>query len=63
MRLIAIYKDDESETLSHIVSTMEEASEWIGVSRRALYYSLHVNGVMKARGYFIGFLNLEEDDQ
>ena len=51
--VIGIYNNDQALTLAHIVDTLEQASAWIGCSRQALYESLHLQGVMKAKGYIV----------
>ena len=51
--MIGIYKDNESQTLSHLCDTIEQASKWIGSSTQALYKSFHVLGVMKAKGFIV----------
>lgn len=51
--MIAIYNDDVALTLAHIVDTLDDASKWIGCSRSALYQSLHLNGVMRAKGFIV----------
>lgn len=50
---IAIYHDNESETLAHIVDTLQEASEWIGCTVDALFKSLHLNGKMVVKNYIV----------
>ena len=57
-RIIAIY-DENNETLHTIVNTIEEASKWLNVTRDALYKSLKLNGVMKAREYTIELVEIE----
>lgn len=50
---IAIYELNESESLVHIVDTLEEASKWIGCTVDTFYKSLHLNGRMVAKGYTV----------
>ena len=50
--MIGIYQES-TETLAHLVESIEEASKWIGCSRQALYEALHLFGVMKAKGYIV----------
>ena len=57
-RIIAIY-DENNETLHTIVNTIEEASKWLNVTRDALYKSLKLNGVMKAREYTVELVEIE----
>lgn len=52
-QFIAIYEDNESENLAHIVESIAEASKWVGCSVQAFYDSFHRTGRMKARGYFL----------
>jgi len=61
-KLIAIYEDTKAQTLAHIVETIDDAAEWIGVTRQALYKSLHLHNIMKARGYIVELIR-EEDDE
>jgi len=63
MRTIGIYHDDEVGTLAHIVDTLEQASKWLGVSRRALYYSLKINGVMRAKGFTVELIPEEIQEE
>jgi len=58
--LIGIYQDDETGLLSHIVKTIEEASQWIGCTIDALYKSKHQEGVMRAKGYKLELIKNEE---
>ena len=58
--LIGIYQDDEMELLSHIVKTIEEASQWIGCSIDTLYKAKHQEGIMRAKGYKIELIKNEE---
>ena len=58
--IIGIYEDNEAETLAHIVPTITEASTWIGCTIDALYKSLHLNGVMRAKGYKLELIKNEE---
>lgn len=50
---IAIYEANESENLAHIVSTLEEASKWLGCTVDALFKSMHLYGRMIAKGYYV----------
>jgi hypothetical protein len=61
MRIIGIYEEHGGQCLVHIVPTIQDASEWLGVSRDTLYKSLQFNGVMKAKGYTVEIINQEED--
>ena len=56
--MIGIYKDNESQTLSHLCDTIEQAAKWIESSTQALYKSLHLYGVMKAKGYIVERIKL-----
>lgn len=58
--IIGIY-DKETDTLAHLVETIEEAARWIGSGVTTLYDALHRGGVMEARGYYIERVNIEED--
>ena len=58
--IIGIYEDNGAETLAHIVPTIKEASTWIGCALDTLYKSLHLNGVMKAKGYKLELIKNEE---
>ena len=60
---VGIYEDNEAETLAHIVPTITEASRWIGCTIDTLYKSLHLNGVMKAKGYTLELIKNEEATQ
>ena len=60
---IGIYEKSESECLLHIVSSIEEASTWIGCTSRALYYSLHVDGVMNYGEFIVERINIEEGEE
>ena len=51
--MIGIYNNDATLTLANIVDTLEQAAAWIGCSRQALYESLHLQGVMKAKGFIV----------
>lgn len=51
--MIGIYEKKGAQLLAHIVESIEEASIWIGCTRRALYYSLHTEGRMQFGKYFI----------
>ena len=51
--MIAIYEKDGSQNIVNIVSSIEEASKWIGCSVRILYYNLKIDGVMHYDQYFI----------
>ena len=61
--LIGIYEDNQAETLAHIVPTLSQASKWIGCTIDTLYKSLHLNGVMRAKGYKIELIKNEEVSQ
>lgn len=56
--MIAIYEDTTTQNIAHIVNTIEEASQWLGCARDTLYKSLHLHGVMKAKGYIVERLEL-----
>jgi hypothetical protein len=58
--IIGIYEDNEAGTLAHIVDTITEASKWVGCTIDAFYKSLHLTGVMRAKGYKIELLENEE---
>ena len=51
--MIAIYYNNDTQTLAHIVDTLERAAAWIGCGRDTLYKSLHLNGIMKAKGFIV----------
>jgi hypothetical protein len=59
--VIGIY-DKETETLAHIVDTIEEAARWIGSGVTTLYDALHRGGLMEARGYFLERVLLNESE-
>jgi hypothetical protein len=61
-RIIGIYENNESETLAHIVETVEQASKWIGCGVTTLYDALHREGVMNAKGYKLEIIELNEED-
>jgi hypothetical protein len=61
-RIIGIYENNESETLAHIVETIEQASRWIGCGVTTLYDALHREGVMNAKGYKLEIIELNEED-
>lgn len=50
-RLIGIYTDDGAETLCHLVPSIADAGRWIGCHPDTFYKSMHVSGVMRAKGY------------
>lgn len=52
-QFIAIYEDNESESLAHVVDSIVEAAAWVGCSVQAFYDSFHRTGRMQARGYFL----------
>lgn len=51
--MVGIYEKEGAQLLVHIVESIEEASNWIGCSRRALYRNLHVDRKMHFGRYFI----------
>lgn len=57
-KTIAIYEDTIAQNIAHIVDTLEEASQWLGCTRDTLYKSLHLHGVMKAKGYIVERIEL-----
>jgi len=59
-KVIGIYEEGGAGLLAHVVETIEEAASWLGVSRQALYKSFKLYQVMKARGYTLELINLEE---
>ena len=61
-RIIGIYENTETETLCHMVDTIEQASKWIGCGVTTLYDSLHRDGFMNARGFKIEIINEEDGD-
>jgi len=63
MRVIGIYEEHGGQCLVHIVPTIQEASEWLGVKRDTLYKSLHVHGVMKANGFTVETIATTNEDQ
>ena len=50
---IGIYEDTPTSNLVHYTSTIEEASRWVGCHVQALYKSLKLQGIMKAKGYIV----------
>ena len=60
---IGVYEENGAETLAHVVETITEAAEWLGVSIDALYKAKHLHGVMRAKGYTLELIeNTEELD-
>jgi len=51
--MIAIYNNDHAETLAHVCDNLESAAAWIGCTVQALYKSMHLTGVMSAKGFKI----------
>jgi len=51
--MIAIYNNDHDQTLAHVCNTLESAAAWIGCTVQALYKSMHLTGVMSAKGFII----------
>ncbi len=43
----------------HICNTIEEASQWIQCTRDTLYKSLHLNGVMRAKGFIVELVKID----
>lgn len=62
MTLIGIY-EIESDTLAHLVNTIEEGAKWIGAGVTTLYDALHRDGVMNARGYYLERVAIDEDEE
>lgn len=60
---VGIYTNDEHETLSHIVETIEDAARWIGVTVDALYKSKHLHGFMNSKGYKIELINENQSNK
>lgn len=58
--MIGIYEKEGSQLLVHIVDSIEDASNWIGCTRRALYRNMHVDGLMHFGRYFIERIGDEE---
>ena len=58
---VGIYTDDSAETLCNITDTITEASNWVGVHVTALYKSKHLDGVMRAKGYKLELINMNEE--
>ena len=56
---ILICNDDAMSLPVHVCNTIQEAAEWIGCKRDALYKSLHLNGIMKAKGYIVELVKRE----
>lgn len=63
MRLIGIYNQDEAGTLAHIVTSISEASRWVGCSVDAFYKSLQATGSMQARGFTLELIEDDEDEE
>ncbi len=59
--IIGIY-EKETETLAHIVDTIEEAARWIGCGVTTLYDAMHRTGEMGARGYFLERVSINESE-
>ena len=58
---IIIYKENDIYELPlAVVDTIEEASQFIKCTPRALYKNMHLYGVMKANGYVLELVNREE---
>ena len=51
--MICIYEKQGSKNLVNIVSSIENASDWLGCSARVLYRNLKIDGSMHYGAYFI----------
>lgn len=58
---IGIY-NKESDLIEHLVLTIQEAAAWIECGVSTLYDSLHRDGVMNAKGYYIERVTIEEEE-
>lgn len=59
---IGIY-NKESDLIEHLVTTIQEAAAWIECGVTTLYDSLHRDGVMNAKGYYIERVTIQEDEE
>lgn len=59
---IGIY-EIETDLIAHIVDTIQEGAEWIGCGVTTLYDSLHRNGLMNARGYYLERVSIDENTE
>ena len=57
---VLICNDDELSLPVAVVDTIQEAVEFIGCHKSALYKNMHLYGVMKANGYIIELVKREE---
>lgn len=62
MKLVGIYKNDESESLVNLVNTIEEGALWIGVTPQALYKNHKIHGFMGALGFKLELIDIDEEN-
>jgi hypothetical protein len=62
MNQVAIYEKEGSQCIVHITSSIEDAAAWLNCTSRALYYSLHIDGVMNHGDYIVERINIEEGE-
>lgn len=60
--VIGIY-EIETDLIAHIVDTIQEGAEWIGCGVTTLYDSLHRNGFMNAKGYYLERVSIDENTE
>lgn len=58
---IGIY-NMQDDLIENLVTTIQEAAEWIGCGVTTLYDALHRDGVMNAKGYYIERVTIQEDE-
>ena len=56
---VCVCEDNDLSLMVAVCDTIQEASEFIGCSDRALYKSMKLYGVMKAKGYIIELVERE----
>lgn len=58
--VIGIY-ELKTDLIAHIVDTIQEGAEWIGCGVTTLYDSLHRDGMMNAKGYYLERVLINEN--
>lgn len=56
---IGIY-ELENDLIVNLVNTIQDAADWIGCGVTTLYDSLHREGLMNARGYYLERVNISD---
>ena len=60
--VIGIY-ETQTDLIAHIVDTIQEGAEWIGCGVTTLYDSLHRDGTMNAKGYYLERVTINENTE